>query len=163
MVICDANYADPVHARGIVDLIDSYARDPMGGGQPLRADVRARLVPGLHAHPTSLVLLALADQDAVGVAVCFLGFSTFEARPLVNVHDLAVLPQHRGRGVGRALLAGVEQRARARGCCKITLEVLDENAPARQLYARFGFRDFAVGDLGSVPTRFLSKTLERAT
>lgn len=163
LVICDANYADPVHARGIVDVIDSYARDAMGGGQPLRAEVRARLVPGLQGHPTSLVLLALADQDPVGVAVCFLGFSTFEARPLVNVHDLAVLPQHRGRGVGRALLAGVEQRARARGCCKITLEVLDDNAAARRLYARFGFRDFAVGDLGSVPTRFLSKTLERAT
>src|SRR5262245_66269784 len=72
LVICDANYTDPVHARGIVDVIDSYARDPVGGGQGLRADVRAGLVPGLRAHPTSLVLLALADQDPIGVAVCFL-------------------------------------------------------------------------------------------
>jgi ribosomal protein S18 acetylase RimI-like enzyme len=86
------------------------------------------------------------------------GFSTFEARPLVNVHDLAVLPEHRGRGVGRALLAGVEQRARARGCCKLTLEVLDTNETARRLYARFGFQDFPLqGD--PVPTRFLAKPL----
>ena len=162
LLIADANYTDPVHARGIVDVLDSYARDPKGGSQPLRPDVRARLVPALREHPTALVLLALADSGPIGVAVCFLGFSTFEARPLVNVHDLAVLPEHRGRGVGRALLAGVEQRARARGCGKLTLEVQDDNEPARRLYERFGFRDFAVGEL-AVPTRFLSKRLERAT
>jgi GNAT superfamily N-acetyltransferase len=159
LLICDANYSDPVHARGIVDVLDSYARDPKGGGVPLRPDVRARLVPALREHPTALVLLALADSGPIGVAVCFIGFSTFEARPLVNVHDLAVLPQHRGQGVGRALLAGVEQRARARGCCKLTLEVQDDNEPARRLYARFGFRDFVVGDSGT--TRFLAKSLER--
>src|SRR5262245_57652849 len=160
LVICEADYGDPAHARGIVDVLDSYARDPMGGGQPLRAEVRERLVPALRAHPTALVLLAVGDPGPIGVAVCFLGFSTFEARPLVNVHDLAVLPQHRGRGVGRALLAGVEQRARARGCCKLTLEVLDENETARRLYVRFGFQDFAVQG-SPLPTRFLSKKLER--
>ena len=158
LLISDADYTDPVHARGIVDVLDSYARDPRGGSQPLRADVRARLVPALRDHPTALVLLALADREPVGVVVCFLGFSTFEARPLMNVHDLAVLPEQRGLGAGRALLGGVERRARARGCCKLTLEVQDDNEPARRLYARFGFQDFAVGDLVT-PTRFLAKPL----
>jgi ribosomal protein S18 acetylase RimI-like enzyme len=160
LVVCEADYSDPVHARGIVAVLDSYARDPRGGGLPLRAEVRERLVPALRVHPTALVLLALADPGPVGVAVCFLGFSTFEARPLLNVHDLAVLPEHRGRGVGRALLAGVEQRARTRGCCKLTLEVQDDNEPARRLYARFGFQNFALGE-DPVPTRFLAKWLER--
>jgi ribosomal protein S18 acetylase RimI-like enzyme len=104
-----------------------------------------------------LVLLAWASEKPVGVAVCFWGFSTFQGRPLVNVHDLAVLPDQRGKGTGRALLAGVEERARARGCCKLTLEVLDENARARGLYASFGFTDGAFGD--GTSTRFLTKML----
>ena len=161
LLICDARYDDPVHARGIVDVLDAYARDPRGGGRPLRPDVRARLVPALRDHPTALVLLALADPGPIGIAVCFVGFSTFEARPLVNVHDLAVLSEHRGVGVGSALLAGVERRARTRGCCKLTLEVQDDNSPARKLYERFGFRDFVLGD--SATTRFLAKPLERTT
>ena len=160
LLICDADYENPLHARGIVEVLDSYASDPKGGSHPLSQEVRQRLIPGLRAHPTSFVVLALADGRPIGIAVCFVGFSTFEARPLVNVHDLAVLPGHRGQGVGRALLAGVEQRARARGCCKITLECQDDNAPARQLYTRFGFVDFVIGD--SATTRYMTKPLERA-
>jgi ribosomal protein S18 acetylase RimI-like enzyme len=60
--------------------------------------------------------------------------------------------------VGRALLREAERRARARDCCKLTLEVQDANTRARGLYARFGFEDFVVA--GS-PTRFLSKALPR--
>jgi GNAT superfamily N-acetyltransferase len=157
--ICDADLSDPAHAAGIVHVLDSYASDPRGGSEPLRSDVRARLVPALRAHPTTLVLLALDAERPIGVAVCFFGFSTFAARPLLNVHDLAVVPELRGKGVGRALLAGVEERARARGCCKLTLEVQDDNARARHLYASFGFDDFAVGS-ARLPTRFLSKRLE---
>ena len=155
--IRDADLADPADAASVEALVDAYARDPMGGGAPLPADVRARLVPGLRAHPTTLVLVAHADGRAVGIAVCFFGFSTFRARPLLNVHDLAVLPDARGRGVGRALLAAAEARARARGCCKLTLEVLEENHRARAVYARAGFADVASGS--SASTRFLAKPL----
>jgi ribosomal protein S18 acetylase RimI-like enzyme len=79
------------------------------------------------------------DETAVGIATCFLGFSTFAARPLINVHDLAVLPEHRGRGIGRGLLEAVEHCARERGCAKVTLEVQENNSPARRLYKRMGF------------------------
>ena len=89
--IRDADLADPADAAAIVDLVSAYASDPLGGDAPLGADVQARLVPGLRAHPTTLVLLAFEEGRAVGVAVCFFGFSTFAARPLLNVHDLAVL------------------------------------------------------------------------
>ena len=155
--IRDADLADSADATAVVDIVNAYAEDPMGGGAALPSDVRTRLVPGLRAHPTTFVLLALVDGRPVGVAICFHGFSTFSARPLVNVHDLAVLPEARGRGVARALLAAVEARARARGCCKLTLEVLEANRPARALYARVGFTDVAVGD--SPWTRFLAKPL----
>jgi ribosomal protein S18 acetylase RimI-like enzyme len=103
------------------------------------------------------VLLAFADQRPVGMAICFFGFATFQARPLLNIHDLAVVPDYRGQGIGRALLGEAEKRALGHGCCKLTLEVRDDNRPARALYESFGFTDFVVGK--AVPTRFLSKAL----
>src|SRR5688572_2976429 len=155
--IRDADLAAEADAAAVVEIVNAYALDPFGGGVPLPPEVRARLVPGLRAHPTTVVLLAEADGRPVGVAVCFIGFSTFQARPLLNVHDLAVLPSHRGRGVGRALLTAVEARAQARGCCKITLEVLETNHRARALYASCGIVDFGAGESRS--TRFLVKLL----
>jgi ribosomal protein S18 acetylase RimI-like enzyme len=104
-----------------------------------------------------LALLALSEGTPVGVAVCFLGFSTFNARPLLNIHDLAVVPERRGQGIGKALLAAAEAEAMRRGCCKLTLEVQDDNRRARGLYERAGFTDFVVGASG--PTRFLCKPL----
>jgi ribosomal protein S18 acetylase RimI-like enzyme len=156
--IVDADFDDDAHCAGIIEVLDSYASDPVGGGEPLAADVRERLVPALRDHPTALVLLAIAGNRSVGVAVCFLGFSTFQARPLLNIHDLAVLPDWRGKGVGRSLLDAAEDRARRRGCCKLTLEVQDDNGRALALYGSFGFSDLVIGDSG--PTRFLAKLLD---
>jgi ribosomal protein S18 acetylase RimI-like enzyme len=138
-VIVEAELDRAEHQSAIVALTAAYALDPMGNGGPLPPDVLERLVPGLRAHPTTLVLLAYVDEKAVGLATCFLGFSTFAARSLLNVHDLAVLPAYRGRGIGRALLHAVEGAARARGCVKLTLEVLEHNRRARQLYEAAGF------------------------
>jgi len=154
----EAELDHPAHAAAILDVLDSYASDPIGGGRPLNADVRAQLLPGLRRHPTTLVLLAFDEREPVGIAVCFFGFSTFQARPLLNVHDLAVVPARRSRGIGSALLAAAESRARQAGCCKLTLEVQDDNHRARAVYARFGFTDFVLGG-DAVPTRFLSKSL----
>ena len=90
-----------------------------------------------------VLLVAARAERPVGVAVCFVGYSTFLARPVLNLHDLAVLPEARGGGVGAALLAAVAERARALGCAKVTLEVREDNAAARRLYARTGFVDSA--------------------
>ena len=160
MNIRRADCADPVDAAAILRLVDAYARDPRGGGTPLSQEVRERLVPGLAAHPTACVWLAFEGAEAVGVCVGFVGYSTFHAQPLLNIHDLAVLPECRGRGVGHALLAAAEEMARTAGCCKLTLEVLEDNLPARRLYERFGFADVRYGNSG--PTRFLGKSLGEA-
>ncbi|NNC64790.1 MAG: GNAT family N-acetyltransferase [Gammaproteobacteria bacterium] len=155
--IREADFADAADAGAIVTVLDSYASDPVGGGEPLADDVRERLVPALRGQPNTLVLLARDGDTPVGLAVCFFGFSTFRARPLLNVHDLAVIPGYRGRGIGRALLKEVEARARDCGCCKLTLEVQDDNLTARGLYENFGFGDVVYGQSG--PTQFLSKPL----
>jgi GNAT superfamily N-acetyltransferase len=153
-----ADLGDAAQAQAVVELVDCYARDPMGGGEPLPAEVSAALVPGLRQHPATLVFLAWEQARPVGVAVCFSGFSTFAAKPLVNIHDLSVRPEWRGRGVGRALLRAVADWARAHGCCKVTLEVLDHNAHARGLYESEGFRPPDMGRPGE-QMLFLSKAL----
>jgi GNAT superfamily N-acetyltransferase len=137
--IVEADLTLAAHARDVVAMTQAYALDPMGNAAALPAAVIERLVPGLRNHPTTLVFLAYAGGRPVGIATCFLGFSTFHARPLVNLHDLAVAPGHRRRGVATRLLDAVEQKARALGCCRLTLEVQENNSPARRVYARAGF------------------------
>jgi GNAT superfamily N-acetyltransferase len=137
--ILEADLRQPDHADAVVELLDAYSRDPNANGHGLSGDVKRDLVPGLRAHPGTHVFLAYRAGRAVGIAVCFRGFSTFAARPLLNVHDIAVVPEHRGAGIGRALMTRVEECARSLGCCKITLEVLENNARARALYASIGF------------------------
>jgi ribosomal protein S18 acetylase RimI-like enzyme len=139
-----ADYGDAGDAAAVVALLDSYAQDPMGGGMPLEPAVRERLVAALGDFPGAFSLLAFEGDVAVGLANCFTGFSTFAARPLVNIHDLAVLPRARGRGVGRLLMQAVEVEARKRGACKVTLEVLAGNDRAKALYAALGYGNYAL-------------------
>ena len=136
-----ADYSDLRDAADVVALLDAYARDPMGGSAPLADSVKARLVDDLAANPHAFSLLARAGEEAVGLANCFMGYSTFAAAPLVNIHDFAVLSGHRGAGIGKALMAAIETEALKRGACKITLEVLSGN-PARRLYEREGYGDY---------------------
>jgi len=96
--------------------------------------------PELLAERDDAFSIIAWDADVpIGLANCFVGFSTFAARELVNVHDLVVIDSHRYQGIGKALLAEVEQVAQSRGACKVTLEVLQNNAPARKAYTDMGF------------------------
>lgn len=139
IVVVEADLHRPDHRRAIEELTAAYARDPMGTNAPLPDAVLRALVPGLIEHPTTLILLAYAGRGVVGIATCFRGFSTFAARPVLNIHDLCVLEGHRGRGIGRALMQAAEHAAAARGCAKVTLEVQEHNHRARHLYESVGF------------------------
>jgi ribosomal protein S18 acetylase RimI-like enzyme len=117
--------------------------------------VKASLIDGLIAHGHTRVYLAFEEDVPAGLAICFVGFSTFKARPLLNVHDLAVAPEFRGRGIGKALLDAAADDARRLGYCKLTLEVRADNHKALELYRRAGFRT-------SEPAEqwFMSKAIE---
>ena len=87
------------------------------------------------------------------MAVCFRGFSTFNAAPLINIHDLIVIQEFRGKGLGRQLLEEVENISREEHCCKITLEVRSDNHVAQALYRAEGF------SRGEKPMEFWTKWL----
>jgi len=157
--IVEADLERPEHQEAVLDLVNAYSMDPMGSGKPLSVEVQNTLIAGLREHPTTIIFLAYDDVEAVGIAVCFRGFSTFNARPLINIHDLAVLPAHRGRGVGRRLLEEVERKAREIGCCAITLEVGSDNRVAKDLYEAVGFSQTMCADVAG-SALFLAKRLK---
>jgi GNAT superfamily N-acetyltransferase len=134
-----ADLSQSTDQRAVVDLLNHYAHHPFGLGKALSNEVQAALVPGLREQPGSLVFLADIGESPVGLAICFVGFSTFRARQLINVHDLVVHESCRSRGVGRALLQSVVAEARRRNCCGVTLEVRRDNSTARKLYSDLGF------------------------
>ena len=141
-------------AAALILCLNAYLADPMGGGQPpMGEEAAACVIAGLMKLPTSLVFVACFGAISVGVAVCFEGFSTFSAMPLINIHDLVVVPRARHRGVGGALLKAIEKHAQTSGCCKMTLEVRADNLAAQLLYARFGF------SAGSSPMAFWTKRI----
>ncbi len=157
--IIEADLSTDFHQKAVVTLLNAYASDPMGDGKELSNDVKERLISGLREHPTTHVFLAIRRGEPVGIAACFRGFSTFAARPLLNIHDIYVVPEVQGQGVGRLLLEHVERAAKALDCCKLTLEVQERNARAHQIYLAYGFsRTTYVEAAGAA--LFLSKTLE---
>lgn len=153
MQVLAANLHDLSHQAALVELLDLYARDAMGGGQPLSAEVKAALPKRLAALPHCRAWLAWEGALPVGVCIAFVGFSTFQARPLLNLHDVAVRSGHRGGGIGKHLLAAAEAEARRLDCCKITLEVRTDNVAAQRCYAACGFT------AGSPVQEFWTKSL----
>ena len=141
-----ADYGNKRHAADIIQLLDIYALDPMGGGACLPEEVKRDLVPELAKRPWAFSVLAHVDDEAAGLINCFEGFSTFAARPLVNIHDVIVAPRWRGMGISRRMLETVQAVAVERGCCKLTLELLEGNASAREAYARFGFQPYSLDE-----------------
>jgi len=139
LTIVQADYANAVHAAALVSLLDDYARDISGGGEPLSDFAKTHLVDALAARPQAFSVLAFDGAEPVGLVNCIEGFSTFACKPLVNVHDVVVIASQRGKRLGEKMLVLVEQIAAKRGACKLTLEVLQGNASAIKLYERIGF------------------------
>ncbi|MEC9189798.1 MAG: GNAT family N-acetyltransferase, partial [Planctomycetota bacterium] len=102
---------------------------------------------------------AFSGDQPVGLVNCFVGFSTFRAKPLINVHDLCVHHQYRGQGVGRRLLSAVAQHAQDHGFCRVTLEVRSDNEIARGLYHSMKFQP---GTPPGVTMEFLTKSISEA-
>jgi ribosomal protein S18 acetylase RimI-like enzyme len=143
--IVQADYSNKRHQDDIPMLLDAYASDPMGGSVPLNKEVKENLVQELSRRPYAFSVIAYVDKIPAGLVNCFEAFSTFSCKPLINIHDVMVLEKFRGRGISKRMLQKVEEMAISRGCCKITLEVLENNPVAKSVYRKFGISGYELG------------------
>ncbi len=150
------DYRNDQDAADLIRLLGEYAESEAGEQSPDLSGLPSELAE----FPTAFSVLAYDDQDqqsAVGLINCFFGFSTFERRRLVNVHDVIVTERCRGQGIGGVLLGRVEEIAREHDCCRLTLEVYADNPRAIRAYLKHGFaRDPAHPDIDIL---FLRKSL----
>lgn len=141
-----ADYRDQKQGADVLALLNEYALDPCGGGEPLPEVCHRELLTRLAEFPGAFSILAYRGDQPLGLVNCFMGFSTFMCKPLVNIHDVVVSDSARGAGVCTLMFEKVVEVARERGCCKITLEVLEKNHPARAAYRKCGFKAYALDE-----------------
>ncbi|MFT5693944.1 MAG: GNAT superfamily N-acetyltransferase [Oceanicoccus sp.] len=134
-----ADYGNGGHSQDMSMLLNCYAQDTMGGGQELPVYVKENLAAELSKVPGAFSILCYVDGKPAGLANCFEGFSTFRCKPLFNIHDVVVEQAFRGLGISQLMLQKVEELAVERGCCKLTLEVLEGNKVAQNAYIKFGY------------------------
>ena len=140
--LIQADYNNPQHASDLMMLLNAYALDPMGGGEALSESVQKNLVPTLAKRNDVFSILCYVDEHPAGIINCIEGFSTFNCKPLINIHDCGVLTEFRGLGLSLKMFAKVEEIAIERGCCKLTLEVLQGNVVAQHAYKKLGFAGY---------------------
>lgn len=139
-------YDDPKQAADLVALLDHYSCDPMGSGKPLDDGVKERLASEMKKRPHVGSAIVYVDDQPAGLVNFIEGFSTFNARSLINIHDVVVHRDFRGQGLSRKLFEFVEAEAAKRGCCKVTLEVLGGNEVAKSAYRNFGYSAYGLSE-----------------
>ncbi len=144
--IVQVDYLNPQHAKHMIELLDCYATDPMGGGVALSDYTAQNLVSELAKRNDAFSLIAYVDGQPAGLTNCFEGFSTFACRPLVNIHDVVVASEYRRMGISRKMFDKVETIAKNKQCCKLTLEVLEGNSIAQAAYEKYGFNQYQLDD-----------------
>ncbi len=148
--IIKADYSNPIHKKDILFLLNEYASEPMGGGKPLDNEVKNNLVNELSKLSHAFSLIGYVGGTPAGLVNCFESFSTFACKPIINIHDFMVQKKYRGKGISQKLLARVEEIAKSKGCCKVTLEVLSNNKAAIASYKKFGFSGYELNPTSGV-------------
>lgn len=157
-VIADLN--NEQHAAAYLSLMSHYASDPMGGAEDLSVFAKENLVEALLARNDVFIVLIFIANKPAALLTAIEGFSTFACKPLLNVHDVTVHNDFRGKKLTRILFEKIEEVAKQRDCCKITLEVLSGNTIACKAYRSLGFSDYQLDpEFGSAVfwTKKLSK------
>lgn len=130
-----------IHVNAFLSLMNDYMLDDMGLNSSLPSDLGDSIINGLLEQSNYIGFLLKHGTEFVALANCFVSFSTFKAKRLINIHDFIVSPQKRNMGAGRVLLNAISNYGLQRDCCKITLEVRYDNNIAQSLYRNVGFTD----------------------
>ncbi|RIH63960.1 GNAT family N-acetyltransferase [Mariniphaga sediminis] len=130
-----------VHCSNLLKLLNDYMEDDIGTGKPMPKELGPQIIDGLKEHPVYLGFFACVEDEFAALANCNLNFSTWQAKPLINIHDFIVSPDFRKQGVGLFLLKEIERYATQKGYCRINLEVRHDNYNAQNLYLKAGFNE----------------------
>jgi len=133
VAIRPATAADVETILRFIKGLAAFEKEP----DAVKATTADLLRDGFGEQPKFEVLIAEVDTEAVGFALFFPTYSTWEGRQGIHLEDIFVLEQWRGHGVGQQLMVELAKIAVARGCARLELSVLDWN-PAREFYHRLG-------------------------
>lgn len=132
---------NPNHCDNLLKILNYYMEDKIGMGKPMSGALKPKIIEGLRDHPGYIGFFACIGDEFAALANCNINFSTWQAMPLINIHDFVVSPDFRGQGIGIFLLEEIEKYARQNGFCRINLEVSHENLNAQKLYKKAGFKE----------------------
>ncbi len=135
------NFQKEEHRTAFISLLNHYMEDPMGDYPPHQGEKQLEIIEALEKHPTAEVFFARDNSEYVGLATIFTNLSTFYIKPYFYIHDVVVLNEYRGKGIGQALLSNLINEAEKRGYCKLTLEVREDNPGAQKVYKNLGFKE----------------------
>jgi len=127
--------AGPEDAEAVFGLLTQFVTSY----QPER-QAFDRNFPRLISSGQSVFLVALFAGDAVGYALGNVALTLYANGPVLELQELMVAPEHRGRGIGRRLVGAALERALAAGCTEATVPT----RRARDFYVRLGFEETAV-------------------
>jgi GNAT superfamily N-acetyltransferase len=132
--IRNATPDDVAQILAFIRALAAYEREP----DAVVATEEGLLRDGFGPNPYFSCLIAEEDGKPAGFALFFYNYSTWMGRPGIYLEDLFVLPELRGRGIGKALLKRVAAVAVEKGCQRLQWEVLDWNTPAIDFYRAMG-------------------------
>lgn len=140
MKILQTNLSNKIHCNALITLMSHYMLDPMGGGKAMEKSYPSILLKGLKKQNNYIGFLLFVDNKPAALANCFVGFSTFKAEQLINIHDFVVHSDFRQQGLGKALLSTISEYAKGNNMCRVSLEVREDNPKAMNLYKKVGFK-----------------------
>jgi len=141
LTIIKVDLQNLLHCDQVIKLLNDYMLDPMGNNAPMDKDLAPKIIAGLQAYPGYLGFFVLANELYAGLANCNQNFSTFKAKPLLNIHDFIIAPEYRTIGAGHFLMRGIVNYAYRNGFCRVNLEVREDNHAAKSLYQKMGFSE----------------------
>jgi ribosomal protein S18 acetylase RimI-like enzyme len=137
--IVKVDLENKIHSAALLHLLNDYMLDDMGIGKQMPENLGPKIVEGLKKHSGYLGFFVCIGEDFTALANCNLVFSTWKAKPLINIHDFIVSPKFRKKGIGQFLMNSIIDYAKSNGYCKINLEVRHDNIKAQNLYLKTGF------------------------
>jgi len=135
------NLKNTEHQKAFFKLLNAYMLDDMGLNAPLDENKGQKIVADLLIHPSYVGFFVKENDEFIALANCFVNYSTFSARQLINIHDFVVASEYRCKGAGYFLLSAIEKYGQENDFCRINLEVREDNVKARSLYYKYGFRE----------------------